>query len=116
MSATSFPYTGRQIIIYCGTPVFIASVAGGLLNTLVFLSLRTFRQSSCAFYLTIMSILNICNLFLGLFSRILIALSGVDWTETSLFYYKARPYFGQICTGTLMTCWCSATIDQYFAT
>jgi hypothetical protein len=41
-----------------------------------------------------MSIFNVCNLFLGLFSRI----------------------FSQIPIGVSVTCLCLATIDQYFAT
>jgi hypothetical protein len=114
--STSFNFVGKQIIIYCATPVFIAGLVGSLLNTLVFLSLKTFRQSSCAFYLTIMSIINIGNLFIGLFSRILTALNGVDDTVTSLVYCKFRLYFNQICIGSSLTCWCLATIDQYFAT
>ena len=106
----------QQIIIYGATPVFITGVLGCLLNTLVFLSLRTFRESSCAFYLTVMSMLNIGQLFLGLFSRITLAFLGIDGTETSLFYCKSRLYFNQICVGASLTCLCLAMIDQYFAT
>lgn len=115
MSAT-LPFIGKQIIIYCGTPIFAAGIIGVLLNTVVFLSLRTFRQNSCAFYLTIMSIANIGPIFLGLLSRIMIALLGFDGTEESLFYCKARLYFTHICIGTSLTCMCLATIDQYLAT
>lgn len=106
----------KQITIYGATPIFIAGVLGGLLNTLVFLSLRTFRESSCAFYLTIMSVFNIGQLFLGLFSRITMVFLGIDGTETSLFYCKTRPYLNQVCIGTSLVCLCLATIDQYFAT
>jgi len=49
----------QQIAKYYGIPVFIMGVSGGFLNIIVFLSLKTFRQNSCAFYLTIMSIVNI---------------------------------------------------------
>ncbi|CAF1165730.1 unnamed protein product [Rotaria sp. Silwood1] len=114
--STTFSFVGKQIIIYCGTPIFIGGVCGGLLNTLVLLSLRTFRESSCAFYLTIMSIFNIGQLFTGLFSRIMIALYDIDGTETSLFYCKFRFYLFHVCTATSLTCLCLATFDQYCAT
>jgi len=114
--STISSFIGNQIIIYGGIPVFVAGVLGGLLNTLVFLSLQTFRQSSCAFYLTVMSIVDIGQLVFGCLSRILITLSSVDPTVTSLFYCKTRYYFNQVCNGTALTCLCLATIDQYFAT
>ncbi|CAF0944796.1 unnamed protein product [Rotaria sordida] len=114
--STSLSLIGKQIIIYGGLPVFIAGTVGGLLNTLVFLSLRTFRQSSCAFYLTIMSILSIIQLCLALLARVITAISSVDATETSLFYCKSRLYLINTCNVISMTCFCLATIDQYCAT
>ncbi|CAF1389907.1 unnamed protein product [Rotaria sordida] len=114
--STTFSFIGKQIIIYCGTPIFISGICGGLLNTLVLLSLRTFRKNSCAFYLIIMSIFNIGQLFTGLFSRIMIALYDIDGTETSLFYCKFRFYLFHICTTTSLTCLCLATFDQYCST
>jgi len=114
--STTFLFVEDQISIYCGTPVFVAGVVGGLLNTIVFLSLRTFRQSSCAFYLTIMSIFNVLTLVFGLSQLVFPALSGLDGTVTSLFYCKFRIYFDVVAIETSMTCFCLATIDQYFAT
>ncbi|CAF1044183.1 unnamed protein product [Rotaria sordida] len=114
--STTFSFIGKQIIIYCGTPSFLSGVCGGLLNTLVLLSLQTFRDSSCAFYLTIMSIFNIGQLFTGLFLRIMIALYDIDGTETSLFYCKFRLYLFHVCTAISLTCLCLATFDQYCST
>ncbi len=54
--STTLSFITKQIIIYGATPVFTAGVLGGLLNTLVFLSLRTFRQNSCAIYLTVIHV------------------------------------------------------------
>jgi hypothetical protein len=113
---TSLAWVGRMVMIYGGIPVFVAGVLGGLLNSIVFLSLRTFRESSCAFYLTVMSILNIGQLFSGLLSRILVALIGIDGTETSVFYCKFRPFIFQACIFSSLTCFCLATIDQCCAT
>ena len=115
-SISALPFAGQQFIIYSGIPIFIAGVLGGLLNTIVFSSLQTFRQSSCAFYLTIMSILNISVLSMGLLSNIITAIYGVDGTESSLFFCKFRPYFYQVSTVSSLSCFCLATIDQYWAT
>jgi hypothetical protein len=114
--STTFAFIGKEITIYFGTPLFIAGIVGGLLNTIVFLSLRTFRRSSCAFYLTIMSICNVLVLIFGLLPPVLVALVGSDGTQTSLFYCKLRIYVQVASILTSMTCFCLATIDQYLAT
>ncbi len=106
----------QRVSIYYGIPVLVAGVLGGLLNTIVFLSLQTFRQNSCAFYLIFMSIVNIGQLFTGLLSRIMISGYNIDWTQMSPFYCKFRYFLLQTCTLISLTCMCLATIDQYFAT
>lgn len=113
---SSYTYLIQQVSFYYGIPVLIGGIVGGFLNTIVFLSLQTFRQNSCAFYLLIMSIVNIGQLFTGLLSRILISGYNIDWTETSAFYCKFRYFLLQFCTLVSLTCICLATIDQYFAT
>ena len=105
-----------KITISIGTVLIIAGVLGGFLSIVVFLSLRTFRESSCAFYLTIMSCVNIGNLLTGLLSRIIISGFGIDWTLISPFYCKFRWYCLQLCVLTSFTCVCLAAIDQYMAT
>jgi len=119
MSSTVIAYLlagNRQVITYTGIPILIAGLLGGILNTIVFLSLKTFRQSSCAFYLTILSIANINQLMAGLLSRIMITGFNIDWTQISLFYCKFRTFSFQVTTMISFTCICLATIDQYFAT
>jgi hypothetical protein len=106
----------QNVILYGGITILITGLIGGFLNIIVFLSLKTFRQNSCAFYLTIMSIVNIGQLLTGLLSRITISGCGIDWTEMSLFYCKFRYFVFQTCTLLSFTCICLATIDQYFAT
>ncbi|CAF0934724.1 unnamed protein product [Rotaria sordida] len=116
-STTSiFTFVAQQMSIYFGIPMLIGGVLGGILNIIVFLSLQTFRQSSCAFYLTIMSIFNVGLLAAGLFSRIMISGFAIDWGQSSLFYCKFRLLL--LTTFTLMSLVsiCLATIDQYFAT
>nr|ACD54591.1 thyrotropin-releasing hormone receptor 2-like protein [Adineta vaga] len=113
---SSLLFSIKQITIYFGLTIVVAGVLGGCLNIIVFLSLRTFRQNSCSFYLTIMSILNIGELLVDLLPRILLAIYNTDGTETSLFYCKFRLYLVQICTLLSLTCFCLATFDQYCAT
>ena len=108
--------TAQQVTIYMGIPIFIAGIIGEILSFIVFLSLKTFRQSSCAFYLTVMSFVNIGHLFTGLLPRIMINGFNIDWTQISLFYCKFRIYILQLCTLISFTCMCLATIDQFFAT
>jgi hypothetical protein len=113
---TSLALTSAQIAIYMGTCILIAGVLGGIFNTIVFLSLNIFRQSSCAHFLTVISIVNIGQLITGLLSRIMITGFNIDWPGKSVFYCKFRLYFFQVCSLTSMTCVCLATVDQYLAT
>ncbi|CAF3440419.1 unnamed protein product [Rotaria sp. Silwood1] len=53
------------VSIYFGLVILVGGLIGNLLNILVFLSLKTFRENSCAFYLTTMSLLNIGQLLSG---------------------------------------------------
>jgi hypothetical protein len=76
-TALSLAFTSQQIVIYTGLFIFIAGVIGEPLALIVFLSLRTFRENSCAFYLTIMQIVNTIHLFTGLFTFIMIYGFGI---------------------------------------
>ena len=107
---------GQNLTLYLSLITFIGGILGGILTIIVFASLQTFRQSSCAFYLTIISLVNIGQLFVSTTSRILATNLNIDWSLSSLFYCKFRLYFLQVCGLTSMTCCCLATIDQYFAT
>jgi hypothetical protein len=112
----SLVFAGKQVTIYLGILTLIAGVIGGLLIVVVFLSLKTFRQSSCAFYLTVMSAVNVGQMVTGLLSRLMVSGFGIDWSLSSLSYCKFRFYFYHVCALTSMTCMCLATIDQYLAT
>lgn len=105
-----------HVTLYVGTPVFILGVLGGCLNIIVFLSLKTFRQSSCAFYLTIMAMVSVGYLVTGLLTFIMIYGSNIDWTKQSKFYCIFREGFVHICMLMAFTCLCLATIDQFLAT
>lgn len=113
---SSFTFAEHQVSIFVGIPLLIAGTIGGFLNIIVFLSLRTFRQNSCAFYLTVMSTVNVGQLITGLLSRIMITGFSIDWTQTSVVYCKFRLYLFQTWSLLSCTCLCLATVDQFFAT
>jgi hypothetical protein len=113
---SSLNLAGQLITIYAGIPIFIAGILGGALNIIVFLSLKTFRQSSCAFYLTVMSFMSVGQLTTGLLTRIMITGFNIDWTQTSMFYCKIRLFILYTASLISASCLCLATIDQYLAT
>ena len=108
-------FAAKQVTIYLNTPILILGVIGNILNVMIFLSLQTFRENSCAFYLTIMSIANIVQLLTGVFSRIMISGFNIN-IVSSMFYCKFNWFCIELCVLTSFTCMCLATIDQFLAT
>jgi hypothetical protein len=115
-TSSSLAFVSQELVTYVGFLIFIAGLIGGPLVLIVFLSLQTFRQSSCAFYLTVMSAVNFLHLFTGLLTFIMINGFVINWTNISLFYCKFRPFNVQLCILSSFTCMCLATIDQFLAT
>jgi len=117
MSAIDYLNTVSLLFsIYVGTFIFVSGIIGNIFNILVFLSLKTFRQNSCAFYLTAMSFLNIGQLVTSLLPRTLNLWFTIDWSIKSLAYCKIRVYLFQVCTLASFSCMCLATIDQFLIT
>jgi hypothetical protein len=114
--SSSLPFIGQQITIYGGSIIIGAGVIGGLFNILIFLSLKTFRESTSAFYLTVMSFVDIGQLGFGLFSRVMIYGFGIDWNASSLPFCKIRLTLFLICSVVSYTCLCLAIFDQYLST
>jgi hypothetical protein len=109
-------FISQQLTIYLSITIFIFGIIGGLLNIIIFLSLKIFRENICVFYLIIMSLVNLGVLITGLLTRTMISGFSIDWTSSSLFYCKFRLYSLQTCTSITFTCLCLATIDQYIST
>lgn len=109
-------FVTQQIVTYVGMFTATTGLLGGLLNLIVFLSLKTFRENSCAVFLIVMSTVNMGQLFTGQLSRVLITGFGVDWTRSSLAYCKFRAYALQVFGFISLTSLCLATIDQYLST
>jgi hypothetical protein len=94
MSSTNYidylKYSSEQILIYLGFFVLITGLIGNVFNIIIYTSLRTFRETTCAFYLTVASFVNIFELLAGLLSRICSYVYGIDATENSVFFCKIR--------------------------
>ena len=112
----SLTYASQQVVISLGFSLLIAGSIGNPLTLIVFLSLQTFRQSSCAFYLTVMSFINIFHLITGLVTHIMIYGFNINWLNMSVVYCKFRPFYVQLCAMSLWSCVCLATSDPFLAT
>ncbi|CAF0952882.1 unnamed protein product [Adineta steineri] len=106
----------KEIVIYFVIPMFIMSIIGGCLSLIVFLSLKTFRQSSCAFYLTIKSAYDVGLTIESMLPFFMRWGFGMDWGLPSLFFCKTRNSMATVFSLGSMTCLCLAVIDQYFST
>jgi hypothetical protein len=73
-------FVAQQIIVYLDIPILIVGLIGHTLNLIVFLSLKTFRENACVFYLTVMSAVDIGQVMTGFLSRIMISGFNIDWT------------------------------------
>ncbi|CAF1560193.1 unnamed protein product [Adineta ricciae] len=115
-SISFYTNLSRQITTYFGSTVLVVGVLGGILNLIVFLSLRTFRENSCAFYLSFMSFANLIHLLASLSGHIIIFGFGYDWTVITAFLCKSRVAHIQLWLLTSFTCVCFAIIDQFLST
>lgn len=115
-SISFYTHLTQQVTIYSGLFILTVGLVGGVLNIIVFLSLRTFRHNSCGFYLTLMSFANLLHLTTALFPHIVSYGFGIDWPAQNGSYCKARFYFFQLFLLTSLTCISLATIDQFLAT
>ncbi|CAF1588538.1 unnamed protein product [Adineta ricciae] len=113
---TSLYHIRSQFSTYVTIPICILSIIGEIFNIIVFLSLKTFRQNSCAFYLMSMSIFNFIRL---VFSTLFIVIStafSIDWSFALFYYCQFRNLIVASCNLSAITCLCLAIADQYFAT
>ncbi len=83
--------------IYIGVPIFIFGIVGGILNLIIFVSLRSFRQSSCRIYLILMSLFDIIKLIFGFLNRILLSGFLSEWPPNSVFSCTIKTYIIHIC-------------------
>ena len=107
-------FVGQEMNIYLGLFICITGIFGGLLNIIVFTTLRTFRETTCGTYLTAASI---CNLGQSLTVIFRVFNTGFNYGPfTSTVFCKFRFFAVQYFALVSMTCMCLATIDQFLST
>jgi hypothetical protein len=104
-------FASQQFHIYFGLSILILGVIGGILNIIIFTTLKTFRETTCAFYLTAVSVINIGQLLIPLSIRVLSEGFLINITETS-WVCKIQVYLATCCTLVSTTGMCLAAIDQ----
>jgi hypothetical protein len=99
---------------YVGIFIFITGIIGGLLNIIIFTTLKTFRQTSCGFYLTAISIFNVGQALFALSTRILDSGFSINLTSRS-WSCKLRTFLAQSCVLLSLTGMSLVTIDQFLS-
>jgi len=103
----------KYVNTYFGLFICVTGIIGGLLNIVVFTTLKTFRQTTCAFYLTTASIA-------GFSQSIIVSLRifnlefDVQSLSTSIVC-KLRFSLSQYCALLSLTAVSMATIDQFLS-
>ena len=115
-NTSNFMFQTDKLTIIIGIPILVAGLLGDILNCIVFLSLKTFRETTCAFYFIVLSFVNIGQLLTSLFPRIMSVGFDIDWASNSAWYCRLRIYILQFCTLMSYTAMCLATIDQFLTT
>ena len=100
--------------IYVALFIYVSGIIGALLNIAIFTSLKTFRQTSCGFYLTVTSVFNLGQAVFALTTRILDAGFAINLTNVS-WSCKCRTYCAQSCVLLSLTSMSLVTIDQFFS-
>jgi hypothetical protein len=109
----SLKFAAQQFSIYFGWSVFVAGLIGNILNIIIFTSLKTFRQTSCVFYLTVSSTVNRLQLFSSILCRVLASGYDIDFTTTSMVLCKIRIFVAYTSALIFLTCICFAAADQF---
>ncbi|CAF0775460.1 unnamed protein product [Adineta ricciae] len=104
----------QELNIYVALLIFATGVIGGLLNIIIFSSLKTFRQTSTGFYLIVTSIFNVGQALSALSTRILETGFTVSITHLS-WSCKLRTVLSQSCVLISLTNMSLATIDQFLS-
>jgi hypothetical protein len=108
----SLRFATQEINVYFGLVVFITGFFGNSVNIIVFTTLKTFRQTTCAFYLTTTSMAN-TGQALTVLIRVLSS-SYFDSLSAPLSC-KFRSFLSQYCALLSLTSLCMATIDQFLS-
>ena len=104
----------QQMNIFVGLSIYSTGIIGSILNIIIFTSLKTFRQTSCGFYLTLTSVFNLGQTIFALTTRILDSGFSINLTNLS-WSCKCRTYLAQSCVLLSLTTMSLAMIDQFIS-
>jgi hypothetical protein len=104
----------QQFHIYFGLPILILGVIGGILNIIIFTTLKTFRETTCGFCLTTVSVVNISQLLTALLVRILSEGFHTDIRKIP-WVCKFQVYISVWGVSVSLLGMCLVTIDQFFS-
>lgn len=113
LTVDNLRFISQEINIYFGLLICITGVVGGLLNIIVFTTLRTFRQTTCATYLTSSAIASLGQSLTILFRNFNTGFS-IGPLSSSIFC-KLRFFLSQYFALVSLTSMCMATIDQFLS-
>jgi hypothetical protein len=105
-------FATEQLNIYWGLFILITGIFGQICNIIVFTTLKTFRETTCGFYLTIVSIANLGQ-SLPIVMRILTGFS-INLSGSSILC-KFRWFLSQYFALVSLTSMCLTTIDQFLS-
>lgn len=105
----------QQLTVYVGVSISLIGLIGCSLNVVVFISLRTFRENSCAFYLLVVSLSNIGHLLSTALPRVITTAFSINTSYFSLMHCKIRLFVSIVTAQISFTCLCLAVLDQYAA-
>ncbi len=111
-STTTLVLVARQIHIYFGFFIIITGTFGQICNIIVFTTLKTFRETTCGFYLTIVSIANLGQI-LSVIMQIMNSLN-TNLLDSGI-YCKLSYFSGQYFGVVSLTIMCLTTIDQFLS-
>ena len=109
-----FNFITQQIYIYFGLFILVFGLIGGILNVIIFTTLNTFRETTCGFYLTTLSLINTAQLLPAFFVRVLSDGLGTGIRNIS-WVCKIHTYVTVWCILSSMATLCLAAIDQYIS-
>lgn len=101
---------------YASLIILIMGLNGNLLNLIILIRLKVFRENQSAFYIVIACFADCATLLIQYLARIQYQEYHYDLARISTFWCKARAMIFQISTMISLTSICFSSIDQYLST
>ncbi|CAF1308855.1 unnamed protein product [Adineta ricciae] len=116
MTSTAIQAFAFQYSLYSNFIISIAGIISNVINLLVFVKLKPFRENRCGFYLIVESVSDLVDVTFILIITIVSLVYGDESLNYSLFWCRIRYITFQTGTLTTFSMICFAAIDQYCST